>query len=138
VSTRLVPWIRTAIAGPALGALSFVTVSVFVFGWTDPKFGGRFGNWLMGMAAGGVLALLLAAALLGADVFLLRLGLRRPPEGARAFAGGVAAPVLVFGCYLLVPPGHYEMGPGFFAALIAPVVGVAFALRLLLGRPAAA
>jgi hypothetical protein len=113
--------------GPVAAAVVIVTASV-AMGKHDPLVGGPFMNWLIGVAVFGLLALVLGAAMLGADVLLTALG-RRPITGACAWIAGLLAPLPVAAFWAAVPP-RSQHGLMFAVALLAPIVLAAGLVRL--------
>jgi hypothetical protein len=113
--------------GPVATAVTFVTVSI-ALGKYDGLFGGPLMNWLIATVLSSLLALVLGASMLGADVLLAALG-RRPITGGCAWIAGLLAPLPVAAIWLVAPP-RSQQGLTFVVALLAPIVVAAGLTRL--------
>jgi len=113
--------------GPVVTAVVVVTASV-AMGKHDPLVGGPFMNWLIAVLLFGVLALVLGASMLGADVLFAALG-RRPITGMCAWIAGLLAPLPVAVFWAAVPPRTHQ-GFMFGVILVAPLLLVAGLVRL--------
>ena len=118
--------------------MTLVVTSFVLIGWTDPSFGGRFGNWIWGILRGSLVAVAMSGALLAVDIALLRADVCKPPTGRRAWATALALPFLVFAVYLASPPNDNELGLSFFLSILTPIVVLALLLRFLVGKNAEA
>ena len=127
VSSWLVPTF-----GGCVGATWIAVTLLGIFGPIEPLLGDRFDNWLVAMLVATPLALMLGAVLCACDVALVRW--RRIPTGAHALAISAAAPLLVGAVYALHRPGRYGDALLFALAILLPMVAVAVATRLVLGR----
>jgi hypothetical protein len=97
-------WLVPTLFGPAAGA--WIAATIFaVAGYTDPKLGDAFQNWVLGMALGTVIGLGMSAAFTAVDVALLKASARLLPTGARAWWCGLASVPALFIVWRLWPGG---------------------------------
>jgi hypothetical protein len=125
-------WVAPAILGPLASAWVGITLLALV-GPTEPLLGSRFWNWVISMALGSLLALLLGSSLLAADVVLARW--RALPTGPRAWVMGAGAPWLLALAYQLHSPGQHGNPLAWLLAATLPIGMVAFGLRWAAGLP---
>jgi len=126
--SRLGRWLCPAFFGPLLALWAWVTISVFLLGNWDPKFG-KWGTWLLSMLFSTLFAGGLGVVLVLVDAVLLRYRSRLLPMGPRAWLMGAAAPFAVIGIWSLLRPGRWD-GWLFGLAIAGPMLMVAVVLRL--------
>jgi hypothetical protein len=115
------------LVGPVVSAVVIVTVGILV-GKSDPLLGGPFMNWLIGVVLFSLLALVIGAAMLGADALLVAFG-RRPIDGRCAWIAGLLAPLAVEMIWLVAPPRN-QQGLMFVVTVFGPIVCCAGLVRL--------
>jgi hypothetical protein len=132
---RIAPWLLPTFIGPVIGACSYVFL--IAQGSAVP--------WLAWLVVAGIasgLSMIVAVLMALTDVTLLKLAMRQPPTGWRAWAMGIAAPVPVLWCWqklLKLALGALPALPVLWQmvlAFILPMLIVAIGMRLVLGtRP---
>jgi hypothetical protein len=118
--------------GGCVGVTWIAVTILGIFGPTDPLLGDRFWNWVASMLIATPLAFLLAAALVAADIALVKW--RRVPTGRHALVISGIAPLLVGTIYSLHRPGQYGNPVLFTLAIVLPLLIVAFGTRIVLGH----
>ena len=122
--TLLAPWITAYGAVTAIAALKIDGLFGKVLGWT------------VGMFVGSIWAFVFCTLLIVVDLALLGVKVRTLPAGKRGWATSLLSPLAVFASYVAVPPyKFYAAGPwAIGAAILAPMVIVAIASRVISGR----
>jgi hypothetical protein len=133
---RIAPWLLPTLLGPIIGASAYVLL--VSSGSAVPWY-----LWLVVAGIASALSVFVGALMAITDVVLLKMKMRTPPTGWRAWAMGIAAPVPVLWCWqalLKLAIGALPALPVLWqlvAAFMVPMLGVAVALRVALGtRPA--
>ncbi len=128
-------WLKPTLLGPLLSVWGVTTLGSLLVGMAVLS-GGRFDSWLVGMLFGSFFGSALGVLLVGVDVLLLRLKMRKLPTGGRAWISSMLAP---FGVFLIAslpfwPPPETVLGS--VLALVGPMAGACGGSRILFGtRP---
>lgn len=122
--TLLAPWISV-----------YGAVTAFVALGLDKSLFGKGVAWVGGMIAASIWAFAYCAILLVTDLVLLGVRVRTLPAGRRGWGTGLLSPLAVLAVYMAVPPYQfYKAGPWVvLAAVVAPMVAVAFVSRAVFG-----
>ncbi len=123
--TLIAPWISVTGAVTAFAALG-----------VDWGLFGKVAGWAVAMAVATVWTFAYVAILLVIDLALLAVRVRTFPAGSRGWLTSLVSPLLVFGIYGAAPPHTFWRygGWGVAAAVIAPMILVALATRVVGGR----
>jgi hypothetical protein len=126
-------WIVPAMFGPWL-SMSTAASLYAAFG-PEHRFVGPWAVWAIGMIAGTLLATVFTLIQVLVDVVLLAIRQRRLPTGKAAWIMSFGAPFAVVGSYALMSPVDlYKYGPwAIVAAILAPMIVAAFAVRVVVG-----
>lgn len=131
--TDFTPWIRPTLKGPFLTVWGLTTLAHLTFG-VAAICGGRTDSWMLGMLFGSFFASACVAALVAADLVLLRVKLRRLPTGAAAWMTSMLAPVSIWLGWAWLGAGDGEDVPEVVLRIAAPMLLGPLALRLVFGR----
>ena len=130
---RVVPWLLPTLLGPLVGACLYVLVvsQVVDLPIPVPTFA-----WVIAAVIAAGFSFGVGCTMVATDVALLKLKLRTPPTGWRAWAMGVAAPLPVLFAWQKLVKYAITGWPQLFATIFLPMLVVALASRVLLGtRP---
>jgi hypothetical protein len=96
---------------------------------------GKIAGWALAMVVGSVWAFAFCLTLVVVDLLLLAVRARTLPAGKRGWGASFLSPLAVFGIYAAAPPHTFWPygGWGVAAAVVAPMVLVALAVRLFAG-----
>jgi hypothetical protein len=130
------PWIRPTLLGPFVSCFGLVTFAHFSVGEEVLFSGHRFDSWLFAMLLTGFFAAAMVVNLILADVALLRGKIRRLPTGMRGWLSSMLAPLGVFFVWNVHGWGDGSSVIELVVRIVAPMIAVAYASRLVLGsRP---
>ncbi len=123
-----------------MSAFGLVTFAHFTMGAAmgdEVLFAGhRFDSWLISMLLAGFVAAGMVVNLVFADVALLKSKVRRLPTGLRGWASSMVAPLGVFFVWNTFGLGDGGSVLELVVRIVAPMVAVAHATRLVFGsRP---
>lgn len=130
--TDFTPWIRPTLKGPFLTVWGFTTLAHLTFG-VSVLSGGRFDGWMLGMLFGSFFAATCVAALIFADLVLLRMKARKLPTGGAAWLSAMLAPIAIWMGWAWLGMGDGENVPEIVLRIAGPVLVGPLALRLVLG-----
>jgi hypothetical protein len=122
--TLLAPWISV-----------YGAITAFVALGLDKSLFGKGVAWVGGMVAGSMWAFAFCTVLVLTDLLLLGVRVRTLPAGRRGWGTALLAPFAVLAIYMAAPPHQfYRAGPwAVIAAVVAPMIAVAFASRVAFG-----
>ena len=130
---RVIPWLLPTLIGPLVGACLYVFVVAQVVSLPVPV---PTFAWVVAAAIASGLAFVVGCMMVATDVALLRLKLRTPPTGWRAWAMGIAAPLPVMFAWQKLVKYAISGWPQLLVTFFLPMLVVALASRVLLGtRP---
>lgn len=131
---RIVPWLLPTLIGPLLGACLYVLLVAKVVSLPIPI---PTFAWVVAAVIASSLAFVVGCMMVATDVALLKMKLRSPPTGWRAWAMGIAAPLPVLFAWQKLVKFAITGWPQLLLTFFLPMVLVALASRILLGtRPA--
>jgi len=132
---KLAPWLLPTLIGPIIGASLYVLLIA-------QTTAGPLWAWMMVAMIASGLSLLVGGLMAATDFALLKLRIRTPPTGWRAWLMGIGAPLPVLWCWqklLKLAIGALPALPGLgqlVVAFLLPMFAVAIGMRVLLGtRP---
>ena len=131
--TDFTPWIRPTLKGPFVTVWGLTTLAHLTFG-VAVLTGGRMDSWMLGMLFGSFFASICVAALVAADLLLLRTKLRRLPTGGPAWASAMLAPVAVWMGWAWLGAGDGSDVAEGVLRIAAPILLGPLGLRFVLGR----
>jgi hypothetical protein len=126
---RLARWLFPTLIGPVVGAWGYVALAAMLSSLPVPT-----ALWLLAATVAGSVAFGVGALTACIDVVLLRLRLRKPPTGWRAWGMGVAIPFPLFFSWQRL--GRWALlGWGYLLLwIVLPMLLTAGAARLLAAR----
>jgi hypothetical protein len=130
---RIAPWLLPTLLAPTLGACLYVLLVSRAVDLPIPV--PRF-VWIIAAAAASGLSLFVGACMVAADLTLLKLELRMPPTGWRAWLMGALAPIPVLFTWQKLIRFAITGVWQFLLSFLLPMLVIAVVMRLLLGtRP---
>lgn len=131
--TSLRPWLAPTLLGPLTVMWGLATLGSLVMG-ADVISLGLVDDWALLMLWATFFGSTMGVFLVGADVTLLKLKMRRLPTGMQAWMSSLGTPFACYGAWMLLPPPSTPLGGALF--VLGPMFGAALVTRLLLGsRP---
>ncbi len=126
-------WLKPTLLGPIFTMWFTTTLGSLLVGMHVLS-GGRFDSWVTGMLVASFFGAGLGVTLVGMDVLLLRLKVRKLPTGTRAWMSSLLSPLGVFALWSLpiLPPPDSALGV--VAYIVGPMAAAATGVRIAFGE----
>jgi hypothetical protein len=130
------PWIRPTPLGPFATTLTYATLAILLSSGSAALVlpnGDRIDAWFAALLTLSFFAAMCVVGLLAADLFFLKLQLRRLPTYSRAWTSSVLAPVAVLALWMVFGWSEGSM-PELVLSILWPFAAGPLALRFFFGE----